>query len=334
MPRMFDILKEKAQVDSATASAPLPQSISDIAQSADIDNLEIAQEKYDRSLSALESLLRNLDQGSQADASDYKDRLQEIAETLINQLILGDSLLEIIAGQYSSKDFLPRHSINVCIIALAMGIQMGLNKSKLHSLAAAALIHDLGMFSAEELIAQPAKLTAQEWAQVKDHVSRSLEFVCRVGLSRDQTLKQIIAQHHERANGQGYPAGLQAEAINDVAQTLGLADTYEALTHRRPYRQEKAPHHALKEIIGPSKHLFESEVIKALITKMSIYPVGSMVWLNTGDIAKVISANPQAPFNPKVLILLHENGQSLAEPKALDLSQHISINIRGPQLAE
>ncbi|NQT00078.1 MAG: hypothetical protein HQ595_03250, partial [Candidatus Omnitrophica bacterium] len=166
------------------------------------------------------------------------------------------------------------------------------------------------------------------------HVTCSIKAISQTkGFSND-TIRTTIIQHHERANGLGYPEGLAQEEIADYAKMVGLADTYEAMTHQRPHRVPCPPHQALREIIGPLKLFFDIRVIKALVNRISVYPVGSLVQLNSGEIAKVISSSPASPLRPFVLVILDAYKRHVSAPRTIDLCENNSFFIKGPALLD
>ena len=363
MPRMFDVLKGKGEnpkpeknkpgnntsESKPDTTVPFPRQIRstpndkpkdnsndtlkiskkmiDEVKKKGVDNPEIAKEKYAQALAFVEVLLEKVNKAESLDS--YLEEIHKIVDVLTNQLILGDSLLEIVAKEYETTNYLPKHIVNVCILSLTVGLQMKLNKSKLHTLGIAAILKDVGMLTVREITKQPRALSREEHEEVKKHTSISAEFASKIGDAYN-TIKEIIEQHHERMNGRGYPLGLKTNEINDYAKIIGLADTYEAMTHNRAFREAKMPHQVIREIIDSLKPLFEPEIIKALIDKISIYPIGSFVKLNNGYIAKVVSSNTDSPLRPMVLVLLDSYGNHVSEPKMLDLSKEDSFYIREP----
>lgn len=350
MPRMFDILREKFDSPNGETNASIgfprvirnlfriqnksedirqvSKKLIDAVKKKDIDNDEVAREKYELSLRTVEALLEKVNKET---FNLHPDEIYKTVDSLTNQLILGDGLLENVAQEYREDNYLSRHITNVCILSLAVGIQMKFNKSRLHILGMATLLCDIGIYSLRSIIAQPRELSDDEFRKVKEHSARGAEIVSRMG-SPYNVIKEVIEGHHERINGKGYPSGLKGNAINDYAKIIGLVDTYEAMTHCRPHHQAKMPHQTIREIMGSLRLFFEPAIIKALVDKISIYPVGSFVKLNSGDTAKVISSNSDSPLRPLVLILLDSYGKRIPEFETLDLSKNNSIYIREPVL--
>ena len=361
MPRMFDILRGKMDFpkkNSPNEPAPeekqredinFPRQIGDdpagsrdkkqlsgirfsrklidSVKNKGIDNGQIAKEKYSNMLGAAKILLNKIERKNDIDS--WMESIYDIVDTVTNQLILGNSLLENVTKNYETKDYLPHHTVNVCILSLAIGLQMNFNKSRLHILGMAAMLHDIGLLEVKNIINLPRKLSEAEFEEVKKHSLRGAEMVSELG-ERFKELEDIIAQHHERNDGSGYPSKIKGSDINIYAKIIGLVDTYEAMIHNRPYPGLRSPHRALREILASLNSLFEPEIIKALVEKISIYPLGSFVKLSNGETAKVISSNFTSPLRPVVVVVLDEYGRHLKKSRTEDLAKEDNIYIIEP----
>jgi HD-GYP domain-containing protein (c-di-GMP phosphodiesterase class II) len=137
----------------------------------------------------------------------------------------------------------------------------------------------------------------------------------------DNVVQEIIMMHHERADGYGYPRGIMSNEINIYAKIIGLVDTYESLTNKRPYRERMSAHKAVRFIIGSLKDYFDADVMKVFIDKMSVYPIGSIVRLDTQELARVISVQPGSPLRPVVMLIWDAFGGPAKERTIIDLSK-------------
>jgi HD-GYP domain-containing protein (c-di-GMP phosphodiesterase class II) len=120
----------------------------------------------------------------------------------------------------------------------------------------------------------------------------------------------IALQHHERWDGEGYPRRLAGEAIDLGARIVSVADAFEAMVCEKPYRNSMIGYQAMKNLLSDNARRFDPEVLKAFIKTMGIYPIGSIVLLNTGAIARVIEGHSDAPLRPKIRILVDEFGNA------------------------
>ncbi len=251
-------------------------------------------------------------------------------EMIVNQLRLCNEELLMLAFNKDSKDgnYLPYHSVNVCILSIEVGLGLGFTKQQLIELGVSALLHDIGMTEYLHLSKQPRRLSAQEYHEVQNHPAQGLEILKKIE-SLNKKILYAGYQHHERSDGSGYPKGLEGESISGYARIVGLADAYEAMAHHRPYRYKLLPLEATREILA-QRGAFEHALIKALIERIGVFPVGSLVELNTKEPAVVIKLNYAAPLRPVAMVrILH--GVDHCEPaemKVLDLTNHSNIYIK------
>jgi HD-GYP domain-containing protein (c-di-GMP phosphodiesterase class II) len=132
----------------------------------------------------------------------------------------------------------------------------------------------------------------------------------------------VAYQHHERENGQGYPQGLRGNEINELAKIIGLLDSYEAMTHSRPYRKALGPSFSAKELLKTKHAAYSPNVIKAFLREISLYPVGSYVRLNNRAVAEVVETNQNHPLRPTVRILFDGEGNEVVDDVVIRLEHN------------
>lgn len=292
-----------------------------------IDNQETTREIYKNAVDTVKTLISKI--RNNEDLTQFMDEIYKLLDRIFNQLILGDNILDNIYEEKEADYFLPYHIVNMTILSLFLGINVGFNKSKIKNLGMASVFCDTGMDVMREMLSQPRKLTDEEFQIMNTHVGKSL-FVIEKISSISDIVKETIQMHHERANGSGYPKALKSEEINIYAKIIGLVDTYEAMTHNRSYRERMNAHKTMKVLINNLKDNFDEDAIKLLIDKMSIYPIGSIVRLDTEEIARVISVRPGSPLRPVVMILKDAFGQPVRDRIIIDLSKVDSPSILSP----
>lgn len=251
-------------------------------------------------------------------------------EMIVNQLRLCNEELLMLAFNKDSKDgnYLPYHSVNVCILSIEVGLGSGFTKQQLIELGISALLHDIGMTEYLHLTKQPRRLNSQEYHEVQNHPAKGLEVLKKIeGLNKK--ILYAAYQHHERSDGSGYPKGLKGESISEYARIVGLADAYEAMVHHRPYRYKLLPLEAMREILA-QRETFEHALIKALIERIGVFPIGSLVELNTNELAVVIKLNYAASLRPVAMVRILRGADHCepAETKVLDLTNHSNIYIK------
>jgi HD-GYP domain-containing protein (c-di-GMP phosphodiesterase class II) len=145
---------------------------------------------------------------------------------------------------------------------------------------------------------------------------------------------KIVVQVHERRDGSGYPQGLQGDEIHEVARILGLVDTYLGMAQPRADRPALVTYNALMEIIDLRRAYFGSKLIKVLINVVSIFPLGSLVKLNNGEIGRVVGISRLHPTRPLVEVTLGPRGKPLEPPRCVNLEDEPMLYIVDPAIEE
>jgi HD-GYP domain-containing protein (c-di-GMP phosphodiesterase class II) len=287
------------------------------------------EEKKDAKLLYKKGLLILKDIFEKVELKEHFDiaELTSFVRDVVDEISIGKKELIKLALVEDFDNSLWQHSVNTCILSIDIGLSLGYNKIKLNELGISACLYDLGLVEIKDLISKPKKLSLNELSQVKKHPTIGANLLEKISKGTPGIVKKVILEHHERADGSGYPKGIRLEDIHKYAQIIGLIDYYEALTHPRPYRQALSSHEAIKNIITKQVQQFDSCLLKALVKKMSLYPIGSWVKLNTNEVGKVVEVNEDFPLRPIIRILFDSEGKRLDEIKTLDLSKNQNIYI-------
>lgn len=251
--------------------------------------------------------------------------LPRIADGIAESLLENDRLLaQVYAGSPGRQ--IITNSVNVAILATRLGMGLGYGKEELGRVALGALLHDVGMFNIPDtIINQPQPLSASDREVIEQHPEVGAEIVATLGSSYGW-LKQVAAQEHERWNGQGYPNGLAGGEIHPHAQLVGVADVFDALISPRPYRRRLAPHEAIRELLVREKTAFSRVIIKALVEQLSMYPLGTCVRLNTGEVGVVTGSKSSYPLRPIIQMGTASDGEA-GGAKIVDLSTSTLVHI-------
>lgn len=228
------------------------------------------------------------------------------------------------------------HSVNVAIYALKIGEGLNYTRDQLIDLGVAALIHDVGMVSLPLAFFEKQQLTQEDIQVLHQHPHRGREILSRLGDSFSW-LADIALQEHEREDGSGYPEGLKGNDIHPYAKIIGVADVYAGLTRSRPSRRGLLPFEAVKEILQSHKPKFDSRVIRVLLGKLSAFPIGSLVQLNSGAVGTVVETDEAYPLRPSIRILYDAQRRRVSEDRVINLREfpilHISDAIYEEDLA-
>jgi HD-GYP domain-containing protein (c-di-GMP phosphodiesterase class II) len=253
--------------------------------------------------------------------------LQAVVARLVASLAAGDALLlQALEGGETQVD-LPTHMVNVAVFAIKIGQRIGYGEEELQRLALAACLHDVGMVSVPRRIQEkPGALTPDELALVRQHPEKGFQILRALG-PEFEWLATVALHEEEREDGSGYPRGLTGDQIHEYAKVIGLADVYESLTHARPRQKMRAPFDAVKEIMSADRSKFPNQVLKGLIQGLSTFPVGSLVRLNSKEIARVVATNPALPLRPVIEIVAGPMAERPASRRRVDLAQNSLLYI-------
>ena len=246
----------------------------------------------------------------------------DIANYIIEDFNRSNDLMENAINFYDSKDLCESHAANVAIFSLKMAIDMNLSKEDIQDTLVSALFHDIGSgkiikyIQSYEGILDENLLSEDDLALMRMHSQYGYEGILYEG-NRDKRIAEIILQHHEKADGSGYPHQLKESQQWLPARIISIVDTYEAIIHPRPYRDALVPPKGIEAILKQKGTAFSSNMIKALINSLSLYPVGQFVKLNNGMVGKVIKTYTENPVRPDVQIYFDWSGNKLESPRIL-----------------
>jgi HD domain-containing protein len=229
-----------------------------------------------------------------------------------------------------SIDYLAFHQARVAVLSMRIGADVGYDRRRLALLGIAGCLIDVGLWQLpESVLRRLDALTAEEQAQYRSHPRLSAELVRRWSPPSDGIVEAVL-QHHEREHEQGFPQGLAGAATHPDAKILGLVDTYTGLTVPPSSRPRLRPHEAVREIVKSKHDAFASPLVKALLSEISVFPPGTLVRLNTGEVGRVVAVNRNHPLRPRIEVVADGKGQRLHTPKTLDLSEAPFLYVTGP----
>lgn len=285
------------------------------------DNLEMVL--YENAKTQMEKIFQDVKKGH----SFSLIPITEVISKFIDSLLVRDDLVRKALYSKSKTYDLHFHLVNVCVFAVEIGIGLNYRREELERLGLAAIIHDLGMINIpESIIRKPDRLTEEEYNIVKKHPEEGVKILNKF-CSDNLWISEIILQEHERYNGKGYPGGLSGSEIHEFALIIGMADVYEALTHHRFQRKNLPPFDSMKEILSVERASFPEKVIKALIAKLPVFPVGTIVRLNSKEIGIVVSTDSQSPFRPTVETLFDPSGRKSNTKRIINLKENSLLYI-------
>lgn len=258
----------------------------------------------------------------EAIANENKIDLIHINQTLdsmVASIERNPDALMWLAKLKQRDDYAYNHALNVSINLMALAHFMALPKPQIKDLGLAGLLQDIGKVKIPAaLLHKEGELTPAEFALMKTHIQIGLDILNNTE-NISPTILSIVANHHERINGSGYPSALSAEHISLPAQMAGIMDTYCALTTNKVYAKGIFNQQALEKIYASRDQEFSAVLVNQLIQFFGIYPVSSLVELNSGEVAVVIQQNHVRRLQPRVMVLLAPDKTRNDYPMTLDL---------------
>ena len=212
-----------------------------------------------------------------------------------------------------------QHSLSAAIWAVALGRQLGLPRHDLRSLAIGGMLMDVGKLRVDPTLLQaPRPLSEEETEQVREHIAHGVSILQESGMM-NQDVIDMVAHHHERHNGSGYPRGLAGDEIPPFARIAAIVDTYDAVTSTRSHAAAISPADAIRLLYRGRDAEFQAELVEVFIQALGIYPAGTIVELTSGEVGVVVSESRTRRLRPKVMVIFNAAKQRLVEPRMVDL---------------
>jgi len=226
----------------------------------------------------------------------------------------------------SKDNFMYAHIVNNMILSIAFASSLELSREDIMDIGYCAFGHDFGMMDYFDLFQKPVQLTDQEKQSIYNHPQKSAELFKSYFSER---VIHGILDVHECVNGKGYPQGKVGGEMSFLAKIVSVCDIFEALTHARNFRSEFNPYTAIKMIIKKKDSMFEKLIIKKFVEFISIYPIGSFVRINTGEVGIVVASNPRCPNRCIIHVLLDSSKELRFSGKIINLVNDPMLYISG-----
>jgi HD-GYP domain-containing protein (c-di-GMP phosphodiesterase class II) len=248
--------------------------------------------------------------------------MDDIIESLLNAVRENrDSMIRYILGGEISGREMAKNSINTAILSVLIAMELNIPKLKIMQIVTGALLHDVGMLRLpKRIIDKKGELSEAELRSMHAHPLYAYQIICKE-MHYPEEVGLVALQHHERWDGEGYPRHLAGETIDLGARIISVADAFEAMVSQKPYRNSIMGYQAMKNLLSDNSRRFDPNVLRAFIKTMGIYPIGSVILLNNGTLARVVEVQGTAPLRPKIRVLVDKSGKTYKkdEGKTIDL---------------
>jgi HD-GYP domain-containing protein (c-di-GMP phosphodiesterase class II) len=279
-----------------------------------LDKIKIAKKTYFNAVSFYREIFNKV----RTDEKINLKKAKRVITSVINQIIEQE---QILLGMTTIKDYdeyTYHHSTNVSILSLALGRRMGMNHRMLIDLGIVSLFHDLGKIVVpNEILNKPSKLTDSEWRIIRKHPIWGVNAILKMRNIDDLTINAAIVafEHHMNIDHTGYPRVENPAPLDFFSRIVSIVDQYDAMTSKRVYTDyPKSPDTALRELLENSGDTLDPLIVKFFVNMIGIYPIGTLVVLNSGELGLVFENNQDFLHRPRVMIISDNKGNWIKGP--------------------
>lgn len=247
------------------------------------------------------------------------DRCVDLVDQITASILRNSTAMTSIVRLKIVDDYTYMHSVAVCTLMVALGRTLGMDETACKEAGLAGLLHDVGKaFIPLEILHKPGRLTPAEWDIVRRHPI----------LGRDHLVKnshipayatEVCMHHHEKIDGSGYPEGIGGGRIPLLARMAAICDTYDAVTSERPYKKAWDPAESLTAMASWSG-FFDKSILSAFVKTLGIYPIGSLLKMQSGRLGLVIRQSTSALTKPVVKAFRYDDNGDIVDSEVIDLS--------------
>ena len=275
------------------------------------------------------ALSENTQQGIVINALEIEHSVLE----LVDSVLRNPDALTLLSNLNDKDEFVSSHSFNVCIHSIAFGRYLGMNKENLLELGMAGLLHDIGEICIpSDILEKEGNLTPDEQMIKQTHTSQGAKILKHAKGMLLSTIETALS-HHERSNGSGYPQGLKWTQLHPVTKIVAIVDFYDSATNPR-FGKPINITDALKNLYDLRDTLFETELVEQFIQCHGVYPIGSLVELDTGEVGIVISFDHDKRLLPRLLLVRDKEKTPYYHAHIMNLSLQAEKTLHAPYIAK
>ena len=247
------------------------------------------------------------------------ERVEDIVDDMVESIVRNPQALMWVAKLREQDITAYGHGLQVSVYLTSFGRHLGFPRAQLSQLAQVGLLLDVGKIRLPKgLLEKQGRLTDEEFESAKAHVQHGLEILAE-SPGFDPEILRGIEQHHERMNGSGYPRNLVGDEIGIFGRMSGIVDCFAALTNHRPYAAAVSSYEALRNITAWGGEFFHEPLVQQFVSSVGVFPVGSLIELNTGEVAVVVEHSKVRRLKPRVLVVTGPDKTPATFPTMVDL---------------
>jgi len=278
-----------------------------------------ARVHYGHARETAQSIMSGIRLGRMLDMNN----IRQAVDSTVDSVLRNENALLLLSKIKHKDDYTAEHCINVSILAAAFGKHLGLLEDEIRVLALSGMMHDVGKMRIDDAILnKPGALTPEEFDIMKKHTTFGRDILVALP-SLEHAAVDVAYSHHERMDGKGYPRGLSSQQIPLFAKMIGLVDTYDAITSSRVYDKGRASMQALQIIHRNKGTQFDEELAVEFIRMIGVYPPGSIVELENGEVGIVVANQKASKLKPVVLLVRDSTKQPITPYHQINLANHL-----------
>ncbi|MFS0757547.1 HD-GYP domain-containing protein [Noviherbaspirillum sp. 1P10PC] len=264
---------------------------------------------------AMVAMFQELRMGRAVDAQTMLPVVDEISQSVLRN---SDALIGLVRLK-TKNDYTYMHLVAVCALMVALARQLGMSADAVREAGLAGLLHDIGKMAVpNDILDKPNSLTDDEFRIIKSHPTVG-HWILMQGHGVPEGALDVVLRHHEKIDGSGYPHGLADEQVSRLARMGAVCDVYDALTSNRLYKEGWCPNKAIRQMAGWKGH-FDPVIFQAFVKSVGIYPVGTLVRLESGRLGVIMQQGRDSLLQPKVKIFFSTKSMTHISPEVIDLA--------------
>ncbi|MDC7713053.1 HD-GYP domain-containing protein [Vogesella sp. LYT5W] len=253
------------------------------------------------------------------------EQVEPMIESITESVLSNSGALLTLLRIKNKDDYTFLHSVSVGTLMIAFCRSVGMDRETIHLAGLGGILHDTGKaLVPDAILNKPGRLTEEEFDIIRRHPRDGFDILSRTEGIGEIPL-DITLHHHERVDGSGYPHNLKGDTISTLAKMAAIVDVYDAITADRCYHKGMAPTDALRKIFEWSKYHFDPKLVQAFMRCVGIYPVGTLVLLESGKLGVVIEQHPSNLLTPRIRVMYSSKSNTYLQPEIVDLSRPLGF---------
>lgn len=317
-----DIASQKGEDTAGSSTASKDRSAHEMLR----EELHRAKNRYAEATKHVVQIINQLRGGGELNS--------ELAQSTVDQIV--DSVIQIpdammwLNRMKKTDDYTYNHSVSSSVWAIIFGRHLGLDRQELLTIGLGGMLMDVGKTRvSRNVLTKPSSLTPEEFRAARQHLEHGMRILSE-SKDIDPGVLEMLKTHHERHDGRGYPQGLKGNKIPIYGRIAAIVDSYDAMISQRPYASPVSSYDAMRALNQASGTDFQGEMVEQFIQSIGVFPTGTLVELNTGEVAVVVSQNLSRRLRPKIMLILDSDKRLRNDFPIVDLLK-TSVDAQGKQ---